>query len=134
MAIDGSSTGNIDKKVTRETKTLPIIIQQYYKEISFDIINMASYNIILEILWLNLYNFSVDWKTRTMKFERCGCTIITQSTQWQSPLANEEVKKKNPPLIKNKRLLSVFINAIQSQDGYEIKNKKEDNIFFEIFE
>ena len=45
---------SINKKMGKVIKSLLVTTQQYYKEISFNIIiQIAKYNIILKILWLN---------------------------------------------------------------------------------
>ena len=45
-------------------KTIPLfmVFQKYYKELMFDVINIVSYNIVLEILWLRKYNSQINWK------------------------------------------------------------------------
>jgi len=50
------STGSIDKEIT----SLPFIIQRHYKEMSFDIIRMATYYIILGMPWLKKYNLVIN--------------------------------------------------------------------------
>ncbi len=49
-------TGSIDEEIT----SLPFIIQRYYKEMTFDIIRMATYYIILGIPWLKKYNLVIN--------------------------------------------------------------------------
>ena len=50
------SLGNNSGQISTETILLSVIFQKYYKKLIFDIINIASYNIVLEVLWLKKYN------------------------------------------------------------------------------
>ena len=47
--INGANLGNSQGKINTETIGLPIIIRKYYKEITFDIIGLANYHIVLGI-------------------------------------------------------------------------------------
>ncbi len=67
---DGSTllTGSVDE----ETTSLPFVIQRYYKEMSFDIIGIATYYIILGMPWLEKHNLAINWRRKVLKFKRTG--------------------------------------------------------------
>ena len=75
---DGStlSIGRVDE----ETTSLPVTIQRHHKEITFNIVGMATYHVILGIPWLNKYNSEINWKTGVLKFERSGNVTSIQPT------------------------------------------------------
>ncbi len=52
--LDGN--GRVDK----ETKPLPIAIQQHHEELTFDIVGMATHDIVLGMPWLKQHNLEVD--------------------------------------------------------------------------
>ena len=51
---------NKNKKINKKIKLLLIMTSQCYKEISFDIILITNYNIILGISYLIKYNFIIN--------------------------------------------------------------------------
>ncbi len=67
---DGSTLlkGSVDE----ETTSLLFIIQRHYKEMSFNIVGMATYHIILGMPWLEKYNLAINWRRKVLKFERTG--------------------------------------------------------------
>jgi hypothetical protein len=67
---DGSTLlkGSIDEEIT----SLPFIIQRHHKEISFDIIGMATHHIILGMPWLEKHNLVINWRRKVLKFKRTG--------------------------------------------------------------
>jgi len=67
---DGStlSTGRIDE----ETHSLPVTIRRYHEELTFDVIGMATYHIILGMPWLKKHNPVIDWKKGVLTFANTG--------------------------------------------------------------
>lgn len=51
MIIDENLLGN--GKVDKEPKPLPVAIQQHHDGLIFDIVRMATHDIVLEIPWLS---------------------------------------------------------------------------------
>jgi len=47
MIVDGNSLPNGNERVDKETKPLPIAIQQHHEELTFDIVGMATHDIVL---------------------------------------------------------------------------------------
>ena len=50
----------LDKQITQQTKLVKLILQKHTKNISLDINNIASYNIILGKPWLQQNNPVID--------------------------------------------------------------------------
>jgi len=49
IVVDGNLLPNRNRRVKKEIKLLSIAIQQYYKKLIFNIVRMATYNIVLRI-------------------------------------------------------------------------------------
>ncbi len=49
MIVDENPLPDENEKVNRETKSLPIAIQQHHEELIFDIVGMATHDIVLEM-------------------------------------------------------------------------------------
>ena len=47
MIVDGNSLPNENERVDRETKLLSIAIQRHHEELTFDIVKMATHDIVL---------------------------------------------------------------------------------------
>ena len=71
------STGRVDE----ETTSLPVAIQRYYKEITFDVVGIATYYVILGMPWLNKHNLEINWKTGVLKIKRSGFVTSIRPTQ-----------------------------------------------------
>ena len=54
--------------VTHETIPLEVTFQNHSSQIIFNIIKTPSNPVILGLSWLERYNPSIDWKSRTMTF------------------------------------------------------------------
>ena len=50
VSLNDILLGNDSGWISTETISLPVIFQKYYEELMFDIVDMASYNIVLGIL------------------------------------------------------------------------------------
>ena len=84
--VDGSQLDRVDK----ETQPLPVAIQQHHETITFDIVTMAGHDVVLGMPWLKKHNPNIDWETRGMKFERCGCVTTTKPTHRQRSMVDEK--------------------------------------------
>ena len=56
IAVDRSFLPSVD----RETIPLPLAIQSHYEEITFDVTDIASHNVVLGMPWLEKHNPGVD--------------------------------------------------------------------------
>ena len=96
QAIDGNSLSKDDSRgVVKETKPLPVAIQRHHEELTFDIVGMATHDVVLGMPWLKKHNPILDWEKRVLTFERCGCVSAIQPTQRQRLLVDEK-QNRNP--------------------------------------
>ena len=58
--IDGSPLLNEDGRVDTETIPLPVAIQHHHEELIFDIVRMATHDIVLGMSWLKKHNLEID--------------------------------------------------------------------------
>ena len=91
IAVDGSRLPDVDS----ETIPLPMAIQQHHEEVTFDISDMASHDVVLGMPWLEKHNPVMDWKKGVLRFARCDCVIDIQPTQWQRSLVDDRVRQIN---------------------------------------
>ena len=82
---DGSSN-----RVSREIKPLKVGIQQYYEELTLDVVRMASHNIVLGKPSLNRYNPTIDWSKGVLKIEATGVVTGRQPTHRQRTMVDEK--------------------------------------------
>ena len=95
VIVDGNPLPDGNERVDRETKPLPIAIQQHHEELTFDIVGMATHDIVLKMPWLKQHNSEVDWNTRVLKFEQCDHAIHIQSTHWQRSIVDERQSRNS---------------------------------------
>jgi hypothetical protein len=61
--------GKVAKEgISKETVPIRIAIQQHNEEASFDVLEMATHDIILGMPWLKKHNPVVDWVTKQLRF------------------------------------------------------------------
>jgi hypothetical protein len=89
MIINDNTLLSENERVTRETTSLTLMIDEHTEKIFFDIVKMITYNIVLEIFWLRYHKFIIDWIKKVFKFARCNCVIIIQFTHRQNSMMNE---------------------------------------------
>jgi len=67
---DGSTLliGRIDEEIY----SLPVIIRRHHEELTFDVVGMATYYIILGMPWLKKHNPVIDWKKGVLTFANTG--------------------------------------------------------------
>ena len=88
--IDGSPLPSEDGRVDTETIPLPIAIQHHHEELTFDIVRMATHDIVLGMPWLKKHNPEIDWTTRVLRFVRCSCVATIQPTHRQRSMVDEK--------------------------------------------
>lgn len=84
--IDGTEIGF--GKVTHETLPNNMELDGHKEQISFDITDTGTDEIILGIPWLRIHNPTIDWTNGIMKFKRCICAATRKS--WKRPSEDEE--------------------------------------------
>jgi hypothetical protein len=89
MIINDNTLLSENERVTRETTSLTLMINEHTKKKFFDIVKMIIHNIVLRIFWLRYHNFIIDWVKEIFKFARCNCVIIIQFTHRQNSMMNE---------------------------------------------
>ena len=60
IGLNNMFLDNNQRQISNETILLLVIFQKYYKKLIFNVINMANYNIILEILQLKKHNSLIN--------------------------------------------------------------------------
>ena len=85
IAVDGSRLPDVDS----ETILLLLAIQRHYEEITLDVLNTASHDIVLGMPWLENHNLVIDQTKGVLRFARCDCVIDINPIRWQrSPIDN----------------------------------------------
>jgi hypothetical protein len=62
------------KRVAKETIPITIDILGHLKRINFDVTRISTYDAVLELLWLEKHNLTINYRNRTMTFNNCSCT------------------------------------------------------------
>ena len=78
--VDRSTLPDGGGRVEEETTPLQTRIYQHQEELQFEIVRIASHEIILGIPWLKTYNPVINWEKRVLRFKRCSCVGSTQPT------------------------------------------------------
>lgn len=66
---DGST---LSSRVDEETISLPLAIQRHHEELTFDVVGMATHDVILGMPWLKKHNPVIDWRRGVLTFKRTG--------------------------------------------------------------
>ena len=74
----------------RETRPLPVRIQQHSEHITFDVVDMANHQVVLGIPWLEEHNPRINWKTHSLEFDGCGCAATFEPRRRQSSTGDEQ--------------------------------------------
>ena len=90
--IDGSSLSA--GKVDEETFPLPMSIQRHHEEFAFDVVEMATHNVILGIPWLKKHNPIINWKKEVLTFERTGDVTSLQPIRQQRMTMDEKSNRR----------------------------------------
>ncbi|CAG8710500.1 5984_t:CDS:2 [Cetraspora pellucida] len=54
-------------------KRTPLMVENHYEEIKFNLIQMLHHHVILRLSWLAYHNSSINWHERILKFPDAGC-------------------------------------------------------------
>ncbi len=95
VVVDGNPLPDENGRVDKETKPLSIAIQQHHEELTFDIVGMATHDIVLGMPWLKQHNPEVDWNTRVLRFAQCDHVIHIQPTHRQRSMIDERLSRKS---------------------------------------
>jgi len=83
IVIDGSelpSQGRVDQ----QTSPVRLQIAEYQENLTFDIVKMATHDIVLGRPWLQQHNPSINWKNDTIQFDGCNCLTTSRIPKhWQ---------------------------------------------------
>ena len=90
VVIDGNPLPSGNGRVDTETRPLPVATQRHHEELTFDIVRMATHDIVLGMPWLRKHNPTIDWKKRVLTFERCNCVVAIQPTHRQRSMVDEK--------------------------------------------
>ena len=86
--------GLLLKVVNRETRLLPVAILTYYEKITFDIVEIVIYTVILNMFWLKKHNLIIDWKKEIFKKKRFGRVIKIYFIYQQRIIVNKDLSRK----------------------------------------
>ncbi|APA15655.1 hypothetical protein sscle_15g104250 [Sclerotinia sclerotiorum 1980 UF-70] len=65
--VDGQLAG-LDGKISQETRSVQMIIDQHKEIIQFDVVPLGNQSIILGMPWLKAHNLQIDWLWETVTF------------------------------------------------------------------
>ena len=100
---------------------------------------MINHDIVLEMFWLKIHNFNIDWETKVFIFEKCDCVIDIQFTHRQRSMINEQTSRES--IVKNKLInanknideqMFDFTNIVKGQASHEVRINEESHASFEI--
>jgi hypothetical protein len=91
IAVDGSSLPDVDS----ETIPLPMAIQQHHEEITLDVLDTASHDVVLGMPWLEKHNPVIDWTKGVLRFARCDCVIDINPIRRQRSSMDDRAREIN---------------------------------------
>jgi hypothetical protein len=65
--------------------------QQHHKDIVPDVVELATQDIYLGMLWLRQHNPFMDWRTGVLRFEKCNHFTALQPADRQRTMADEKM-------------------------------------------
>ena len=77
--------------ITHETHVKNLVIQVHQKEINLDILNLASYDVVLNMPWLKEHNPHLNWKLWNIMFNGCKCATINRPTNRQHSVIDKKI-------------------------------------------
>lgn len=128
--VDGSPLPSGNGRVELETYPLPVAIHKHHEELTFDIVGMATHDVVLGMPWLKKHNPMINWKKQVLEFERCGCVTSIQPGHRQRSMADERKDPKKVEVcgtssttenIQEKKFDSVGIDRGQSSHETRVK-------------
>ena len=81
-------------KVSRETVPLKIAIQRHHEEVTFDVIGLASHQVILGAPWLKMQNPMVNWRTGVLTFRETGNVTSSERIHQQRMMVHEKLNQE----------------------------------------
>ena len=123
-------------QIKKEIKLLLMTAQQHHKTIIFDIVEMVTHDVVLEISWLKQHNSIINWKKEVLKFEKCEHIIIFDSVHSQCWTTDKKsYKELAATSIKNnlKKQDSVSVDTQLDQQNQQIRNQKRGDKPLDIF-
>ena len=70
--LDGTGAGS-DGWIRYRTGGIKMIVNGHEEVVTFDVAPIGRHDIVLGTLWLFSHNPSIDWVTKTVKFDNCHC-------------------------------------------------------------
>ncbi len=125
MIIDDNTLLSENERVTRETTSLTLMIDEHTEKIFFDIVEMITHSIVLKIFWLRYHNSIIDWIEEVLKFAKCNCVIITQFTHRQSSMMNEMQSQRT--IAKREIVVSMKNTQEKKFDSSDIDTDQSDH-------
>ncbi|EDO02460.1 hypothetical protein SS1G_04936 [Sclerotinia sclerotiorum 1980 UF-70] len=132
--VDGQLAG-LDGKISQETRSVQMIIDQHKEIIQFDVVPLGNQSIILGIPWLKAHNPQIDWLWETVTFSnksdqrdtleparlntRGGELKANSTTNVGHPVQGSPLtaKEGEPPIqMKNKQKKLLETTPVEKQD------------------
>ncbi len=133
IIVDRNLLSDGNRRVDEKTKLLPIAIQQHYKKLIFDIVEIVTHDIVLEISWLKQHNSEVDWSIRELRFKQYNYASSIQSIYRQHSIIDKR-QSRDPTarykfvfLYKNNYNQFNSTDISKSQQNYKVRINKEDS-------
>ena len=80
IVVDENLLSDENERVMKETRSLSVAIQHHHEKIIFNIVQMITHDIVLEMPWLKKHNSNIDWVKRVLTFKQYNCVSHIQST------------------------------------------------------
>ena len=127
IAVDGSSLPDVDS----ETIPLPLALQRHHEEITLDVTDMASHDVVLGMPWLRKHNPIIDWRRGVLRFEQCDCVIDIEPTRGRRFAADEvrefNLMRDSPPIQEPSEMESLSPATQRGQRGQQGRKQEGSN-------
>ena len=133
MVVDGLSLSEVDS----ETMPLVLAIQRHHETISLDIVNIASYDIVIGTPQLEKHNPLIDWRKRVLTFKRYGYVTDIYPIHRQRTIIDKERQfqelERRPTIYSDRNGKEIVSTDTKlAQLGYEVRDKGRTNVPLEI--
>lgn len=88
VVIDGSGLPG-QGRIDRYTRPVRIQLGNHTEELTFDIVQMATHNLVLGRPWLVRHNPKINWKSDIIEFDGCDCVTTAPPAYRQRSVADE---------------------------------------------
>ena len=109
------------RHINREMIPLDVAIQRHYKKITFDVVRMANYYIILGAPWLKKQNPLINWKTGVLIFGETRSVTSSGRTHRQRSIVHKKLSRRTTTecntAISNKDNLKRGSNSMDTSKG-----------------